>query len=250
MRQDYEKLENELLNFLKTEMAKTGFKRAVFGLSGGIDSAVTAVLCKKAFGKDILAVLMPSDTTNPKNTDDALKLCEKFDIEAECVSLKNMLEAYPLCLDGEKLRRGNLCARLRMSILYDVSSREKALVIGTSNKSEIILGYGTMYGDIACALNPLGQLYKTQIFGLAKHLGVIDEILTKAPSADLWEGQTDEDELGHTYANLDKVMFAIFNEGINPDVLKQSLGGEIVEFVLQRYESNKFKSQLPKIAQI
>ncbi|MEY4505050.1 MAG: synthetase, NH3-dependent [Pseudomonadota bacterium] len=251
MRQDYDKIENELVGFLKKEMLATGFRRAVFGLSGGIDSAVTAVLCQKAFGKNILAVMMPSDTTNPQNMSDALALCEKFNIEAEHVDLKNMLLAYPLSLDGKHLRRGNLCARLRMAILYDISSRERAIVVGTSNKSEIILGYGTHYGDTACAINPLGSLYKTQIFGLAKHLGVTNEILTKAPSADLWEGQTDEDELGHTYANLDKVMYSIFNEGKTPSELKDAgADSAIVDFVMNRYESNTFKSRLPKIAQI
>lgn len=251
MRQDYDKIESELVGFLKSEMSIAKFNKAVFGLSGGIDSAVTAVLCKKAFGDNVLAIMMPSDATNQKNMSDALRLCEVFDIPAEHVSIKNMLLAYPLNLNEQKLRKGNLSARLRMCILYDISSRERALVIGTSNKSEIILGYGTLFGDIACALNPLGSLYKTQIFGLAKHLGVIEEILTKAPSADLWEGQTDEDELGHKYADLDKVMFAMFNEGKSAKELKDSgINAHLVDFVVSRYETNTFKSKLPKIASI
>jgi NAD+ synthase len=176
-------------------------------------------------------------------------MCEKFDIEAEHVSIKNMLHAYPLELSP--LRKGNLAARMRMCVLYDISSRDKALVVGTSNKSEIILGYGTLFGDTACAINPIGQLYKTQIFEFAEHLGVIEEILTKAPSADLWEGQTDEDELGHTYAELDRVMFALFDEGKKADeVVTMGHLEAIVQTVLSRYENNVFKGKPPRIAEI
>ena len=221
----------------------------MFGMSGGIDSATVAVLCKKAFGENVRAIMMPSDTTNPVHMSHALSMCEKFDIEAEHVSIKNILLSYPLTLSP--LRKGNLAARLRMSALYDISSRDRALVIGTSNKSEIILGYGTLFGDTACAINPIGQLYKTQIFEFAAHLGVIDEILTKAPSADLWEGQTDEDELGHSYANLDEIMYKLFDEGKDEqELLSLGYQKDIVETVLGRYKANLFKGRLPKIAEL
>lgn len=246
---DYQKLEADLIDFLRREVEKAGFDSVVFGLSGGIDSAVVAVLCKKAFDKNCRAVMMPSDTTNPIHMSHALMMCEKFDIEAEHVSIKNMLLAYPLALTP--LRKGNLSARLRMSVLYDISNRDRALVVGTSNKSEIILGYGTMYGDTACAINPIGQLYKTQIFEFARHLGVIDEIINKAPSADLWEGQTDEDELGYTYAELDKVMFALFDNNMSADDVK-NLGHsqEIIQTVQNRYKANTFKGKTPTIANV
>jgi NAD+ synthase len=246
---DYSVLEAKLVRFLQDEVKAAGFERVVFGLSGGIDSATIAVLCKKAFGHRIKAVMIPSDTTNQIHMSHALMMCEKFDIEAEHVSIKNMLLSYPLELTP--LRKGNLAARLRMSVLYDISSRDRALVVGTSNKSEIILGYGTLFGDTACALNPIGQLYKTQIFEFAAHLGVIDEILTKAPSADLWEGQTDEGELGFTYAELDSVMFHLFDNGKSAkDVISLGHSQDIVDLVLSRYQNNVFKSKPPKIAEI
>jgi NAD+ synthase len=175
-------------------------------------------------------------------------LCEKFDIEAEHVSIKNMLHAYPLEL-RTPLRKGNLAARLRMSVLYDISARDKAIVVGTSNKSEIILGYGTMYGDTACGINPIGSLYKTQIFGLAAHLGVIEEIIVKAPSADLWEGQSDEEELGYRYKDLDAAMYAMFDGGLSRDeVVKEGHDAKMVDFIAARYEANIFKGRPPKIA--
>ncbi len=250
MRTDYDVIEKKLVDFLQTEVTKAGFERVVLGLSGGVDSAVVATLCKRAFGANMLAVMIPSDTTNPIHMSHALMLCEKFDIEAEHVSIKNMLHAYPLEL-RTPLRKGNLAARLRMAVLYDISAREKAIVVGTSNKSEIILGYGTMYGDTACGVNPIGQLYKTQIFGLAKHLGVINEIIDKAPSADLWEGQSDEEELGFRYKDLDAAMYAMFDGGMSKDeLIKEGHDAKMVDFIVARYEANLFKGRPPKIAEL
>lgn len=250
MRSDYDVIEQKLVAFLQDEVKKAGFERVVLGLSGGVDSAVVATLCKKAFGTNMLAVMIPSDTTNPIHMSHALMLCEKFDIEAEHVSIKNMLHAYPLEL-RTPLRKGNLAARLRMAVLYDISARERAIVVGTSNKSEIILGYGTMYGDTACGINPIGSLYKTQIFALARHLGVIDEIINKAPSADLWEGQSDEEELGYRYKDLDAAMFDIFDNGLKPEeVIHKGHNKEMVDFIMSRYENNVFKTKPPKIAEL
>lgn len=250
MNLDMFEIEQKLVAFLQAETAAIGFHRVVVGLSGGVDSAVTAVLCKKAFGADMSVVMIPSDTTNPIHMSHALMLCEKFDIEAEHVSIKNMLHSYPLEL-STKLRKGNLAARLRMAVLYDVSARDRAIVVGTSNKSEIILGYGTLFGDTACGINPIGSLYKTQIFALAKHLGVIDEIINKAPSADLWEGQSDEDELGYKYKDLDAAMFDIFDNGLKPqEAIEKGHDRGMVEFIMSRYENNVFKTKPPKIAGI
>lgn len=247
---DYNAIEEKLVSFLKTETTKSGFERVVVGLSGGVDSATVAVLCKKAFGANMLAVMMPSDTTNPIHMSHALALCEKFDIEAEHVSIKNMLHAYPLEFKTT-LRKGNLAARLRMAVLYDISARDRSLVVGTSNKSEIILGYGTLFGDTACAINPIGQLYKTQIFALARHLGVTEEIINKAPSADLWEGQSDEEELGFKYKDLDAAMLDMFDKKLSSaELAANGHSEEIVNFINSRHESNVFKSRPPKIAEI
>lgn len=250
MRSDYDVIEQKLVSFLQDEVKKAGFERVVLGLSGGVDSAVVAVLCKKAFGPKMLAVMMPSDTTNPVHMSHALGLCEKFDIEAEHVSIKNMLHAYPLELKT-KLRKGNLAARFRMAVLYDISARDRAIVVGTSNKSEILLGYGTMYGDTACGINPIGSLYKTQIFGLAKHIGVTDEIIKKAPSADLWEGQSDEEELGFKYKDLDAAMHDIFDLGMSKEeAAAKGHNAGMIEFIMARYEANLFKTRPPKIAEL
>lgn len=247
---DYNAIEEKLVTFLRAETAKAGFERVVVGLSGGVDSATVAVLCKKAFGANMLAVMLPSDTTNPVHMSHALGLCEKFDIEAEHVSIKNMLHAYPLEFKTT-LRKGNMAARLRMTVLYDISARDRSLVVGTSNKSEIILGYGTLFGDTACAINPIGQLYKTQVFALARHLGVTEEIINKAPSADLWEGQSDEEELGFKYKDLDAAMFDMFDKKLSSaELAANGHSEEIVKFINSRYEGNVFKSRPPKIAEI
>lgn len=246
---DWSRTVENLVLFLQTEVAKAGFKRVIFGLSGGIDSAVVAVLCQKAFGTACKAILMPSDTTNPVNMDDALALAEKFGIETQTVSIAPMLLSYPLSLSP--LRKGNMAARLRMMTLYDLSVEEKALVVGTSNKSEILLGYGTLFGDTACAINPIGSLFKTEIFALARFLGVTEAILTKAPSADLWEGQTDEEELGYTYAALDKVLRIFVEEGASEeDLVRQGFDEGLVRFALGRYYANLFKQSLPVVAKL
>lgn len=245
----WEEITNRLVAFLRREVAQAGFERVVFGLSGGIDSAVVALLCRRAFGEKIKAVLMPSDTTAPKHIADALELAEKFSIATETVSIAPMLLGYPLELSP--LRKGNMAARLRMMTLYDISARDRALVIGTSNKSEILLGYGTLFGDTACAVNPVGDLYKTEIFELARYLGVTEAIVTKAPSADLWEGQTDEAELGYTYAKLDKVLRLFVEEELSEeDLVRRGHDEELVRFALSRYYGNLFKQSLPVIAKL
>lgn len=244
---NYEYITNHLVAFLQKEVAAAGFKKVILGLSGGIDSAVVALLCERAFGKNMKAILLPSDTTNMKNMEDALDLAKKFDIDTQTVSIAPMLTSYPLALSP--LRKGNMAARLRMMTLYDLSVVENALVVGTSNKSEILLGYGTLFGDTACAINPIGELFKTEIFELARYLGVTEAILTKAPSADLWEGQTDEEELGYTYAQLDKVLRVFVEESLSEeDLVRRGFDEELVRFALKRYSDNLFKQALPRIA--
>ncbi|WP_052062524.1 NAD+ synthase [Helicobacter saguini] len=215
-----------MIKFLKKEVAAAGFERVIVGLSGGIDSAVVATLCHLSFCVDILsedsmdlleiknaksskksnlkALLMPSLTSSKESINDALKLCEKFDIEYEIADIKDFDRIYCEKYGAtNKVARGNFCARMRMATLYDFSQKEKRLVIGTSNKSELMLGYGTLFGDLACALNPIGGLYKSQIFELAKFLHLPDSIIEKKPSADLYEGQSDEAEIGYTYQEID-----------------------------------------------
>ncbi len=159
----------QLIDFLKSEVEKSGLEKVTVGLSGGLDSAVVAVLCKEVFGDKLNCVLMPSQFSSQSSTDHAVELCEKFNIKYEIISIAPMVESFINNMDEDKLRIGNFSARMRMSVLYDVSSREKSLVVGTSNKSELLLGYGTIFGDIACAINPIGQMYKSDEFEFAKH---------------------------------------------------------------------------------
>jgi len=240
-------IENYLVRFIKEEIIKTGLKRGICGLSGGIDSAVVAVLAKKALGDNFKAFMLPSQFSSPSSIEDAKKLCEKFDIDYEIISIAPLLNAYPI---DDKVRFGNFSARMRMAILYDKSAELSALVIGTSNKSELLLGYGTLFGDLASALNPIGDLYKSEIFEFARYLGVNEEIINKPPSADLWEGQSDEKELGYTYEELDKVLRDFVDERATKDELIRKYDKDLVEFVLRKVYFNQFKRKMPIIAKL
>src|SRR5574344_367728 len=226
------------MRFIKEEVLKTGLKKVTLGLSGGLDSAVVAVLCKEVFDDNLNCVLIPSQYSSKSSVEDAIELCKKFDIKHEIVSIEPMLSAYLKNMDENSLRIGNFSARLRMSVLYDISARERSIVIGTSNKSELLLGYGTIYGDLACAINPIGNIYKSDLFDFAKFLGVTESIVNKAPSADFYEGQSDESDLGYTYSRIDEFLKAFVDNNSSKDE------------ILKRVKINSFKRELPKIAQI
>ena len=240
-------IEKFLIKFIYEEITKTGLKKGICGLSGGIDSAVVAVLAKKALGDNFKAFMLPSQFSSKSSIEDAKKLCERFDIEYEIISIAPLLEAYKI---DDKVRLGNFSARMRMSILYDKSAELNALVIGTSNKSELMLGYGTLFGDLASALNPIGDLYKTEIFEFAEYLGVNEEIINKPPSADLWEGQSDEKELGYTYDELDRVLEDFVDDRATKNELINKYDEDLVEFVLKRVYQNQFKRKPPIIAKL
>lgn len=247
----YRAIETFLIKFLKDEVQKAGFDKAVLGISGGIDSAVVATLAKKAFGEHFLGLMLPSSTSHKASFEDAQALCKKFDIQTEKISVGSLVDSYFEGKNASKLRIGNFSARMRMSVLYDISARENALVLGTSNKTEILLGYGTIFGDTACAINPIGELYKTEIFEFAAYLSVPDSILKKAPSADLWEGQSDEDEFGFTYAQIDKVLYAHVEKNFTPEeLISAGFDASLVTMIMERIKNNSFKSKLPTIADL
>jgi NAD+ synthase len=242
-----------LVRFIKDQTSNAGFTRAVIGISGGVDSAVSAALAAEALGQaNVLGVMIPYRTSNPKSVDDAMSVIQSTGIRSELVDISKMVDAY--CEDTritDSLRRGNVMARMRMIVLYDLSAREKALVIGTSNKTEILVGYGTQHGDLASAINPLGDLYKSQIWQLAEALGIPKPVIDKAPSADLWEGQTDEKEMGVTYADLDALLFEMIDERrTDEELISMDFKAVLIEKVRSMIQKNQFKRRPPVIAKV
>ena len=248
---DFDSIKKQMIDFLITETKNAGFDKVVVGISGGLDSAIVSALCKEAFGNNMLGVLMPSQYSSTKNIEDAKAHCERFGIDYEIISIEPMVKGYFEDKKADNIRIGNFSARMRMAVLYDISARDKRLVVGTSNKSEILLGYGTIFGDIACAINPLGEMYKSDEFAFGEFLGISKEILAKKPSADLWAGQSDEDELGYTYKELDKVLKKLVEENkTKKELIEEGIEEEIINFCLYRMKANKFKCELPKIAKL
>ena len=250
---DVKVVNNMLVQFVRDETKNAGFQRGVIGVSGGVDSAVSAALTAAALGKEnTVGVLMPYKTSSPKSVEDARLAVDQLGIRSELVDISGMVDAYCEAHKvTDRVRRGNVMARMRMIVLYDVSAREQALVIGTSNKTEIMVGYGTLFGDTASAINPLGDLYKTQIWQLARHMGLPQQIVEKVPTADLWEGQSDEAELGCTYPQLDALLYHLVDERRNDDELKAfGYDSAFVDRVKSLIRKNQFKRRPPLIAKV
>ena len=244
---------SELVEFLRESFKKAGFSKAVLGLSGGIDSALVAYLLRDALGKEnVLAIMMPYKSSNPDSLNHAKLVIEDLKINSKTIEITDMIDAY---FKNEKeassLRMGNKMARERMSILFDYSSKENALVVGTSNKTEIYLGYSTQFGDSACALNPIGDLYKTNIWDLSRYLKIPNELIEKKPSADLWEGQTDEQEMGLTYKEADQVLYRMLEENKKvEEVLAEGFNKDLVDNIVRRMNRSEYKRRMPLIAKI
>ena len=195
---------------------------------------------------------MPSHYSSQSSLDDADELCRDFSLRAITCSIEPMLRAYEeQNSDLDNLRKGNLSSRMRMATLFDISARENALVLGTSNKSELMLGYGTLYGDLASAVNPIGDLYKSEVYELARYLGVSKSIIEKPPSADLWSGQSDEADLGYTYAELDEAMKLYVDQRLSrQEVLAQGIDETMLDMIIQKIFRNHFKRKMPVIAKL
>ena len=244
---------NELIEFLRENFKKAGFSKAVLGLSGGIDSALVAYLLRDALGKEnVLAIMMPYKSSNPDSLNHAKLVIEDLKINSKTIEITDMIDAYfKNEKDASSLRMGNKMARERMSILFDYSSKENALVVGTSNKTEIYLGYSTQFGDSACALNPIGDLYKTNIWDLSRYLKIPNELIEKKPSADLWEGQTDEQEMGLTYKEADQVLYRMLEENKTvEEVLGEGFNKDLVDNIVRRMNRSEYKRRMPLIAKI
>ena len=242
-----------IAEFIRGQLRQAGFEKTVVGLSGGIDSAVVAFLVAEAIGSErLLAVLMPYRTSSPSSRTDAEAVVARLGCSSEVVDISPMVDAfYANDPDASSLRRGNFMARQRMAVLYDRSVTWGGLVVGTSNKTESLIGYTTLFGDSACAFNPIGDLYKSQIRQLAEALGVPEAIIRKAPSADLWPGQTDEAEADISYPVLDRLLFWRVDKRRSVDeVVAMGFDRALVARVDRIIAGSEFKRQVPPIAKL
>lgn len=241
-----------LVEFIRDEVHRAGFTRGVLGLSGGVDSAVGLALAVRALGvENVTPLIMPHRVSRPQSAEDARGLAARLGCEPEEIEITPMTDGYPGFERLDKVRAGNIMARLRMTVVYDRSADLKALVIGTSNKTELLLGYGTLFGDMASAVNPLGDLYKTQLRQVGEVLGIPEEILSKAPSADLWEGQTDEEELGVDYADADAVLVRLVDLRMTPgQLIEEGFDEGMVHGLIRRIRVNEYKRHLPIVCKL
>jgi NAD+ synthase len=242
-----------LTRFIHDEITRTGMSRAVINLSGGIDSALACYLAVEALGaENVLALRLPYKSSSADSLEHAQLVTDALGITVKTFPITEMADAWiNLEPDMSNVRKGNIMARCRMIIAYDQSESFKGLVIGTGNKTELLLGYSTLYGDSACALNPIGDLYKTQIRQLSHAMGVPQSIIDKPPSADLWTGQTDESELGFTYETVDKLLYLLVDQRYSPeDCVAAGFQEEFVRSVAIRIRRYQFKRVMPPIAKI
>ena len=242
-----------LTGFIRSEITRMGFTRAVINLSGGIDSALSCFLAAEALGpQNVLAIRLPYRTSSQDSLDHAQLVIDALGVQSMTYEISGMVD--PLIAhfpEMSNVRKGNIMARARMIVLYDQSVAFNALAVGTGNKTEILLGYTTLYGDSACALNPIGDLYKTQVRQLSHALGVPEPVIDKAPSADLWIGQTDEGELGYTYAEVDRLLYLLVDERYRPaECVEAGFAEPFVTSVVERIRRNQFKRILPPIAKL
>ncbi len=242
-----------LTGFIRSELHRAGFTKAVIGVSGGLDSALSCFLTAEAMGaENVMAVRMPYKTSSQESLDHAQLVIEQTGVQSATIAITEMadplIDRYP---EIDNTRKGNIMARMRMIVLYDLSASIHGLVVGTGNKTEILLGYSTLFGDSACAINPIGDLYKTQVRQLSRDLGVPEVIVSKAPTADLFVGQTDEGDLGYTYAEVDQLLYLLVDQRYSiQDCVEYGFEKSFVENVVERIRRNQFKRIMPPIAKL
>lgn len=242
-----------LTSFIRSEVTRVGFQRVIINLSGGLDSALSCALAVEAMGaENVVGLRLPYRTSSQDSLEHAQLLIDKLNVPSETIDITGMVD--PLIeQDAEmsNMRKGNIMARARMIVLYDQSEAFQALPIGTSNKTEILLGYTTMWGDMASAVNPIGDLYKTQVRQFARALDIPAEIIQKPPSADLWLGQTDESELGFTYEEVDKLLYLLVDHRFSAkECVEEGFEEVFVQAVMNRVRRNQFKRMMPPIAKL
>ncbi len=251
--EDKEFIRNVLIHFIREEFYKAGFRKAVIGISGGVDSALSTFLAVMALGKEnVIGISMPYKTSSKSSVEDARLVAEVLEIEFHEIDITPQVDAYyERFPDADNIRRGNKMARERMSILYDFAHWKGALVLGTSNKSELLIGYSTRWGDGAHDINPLGDLYKTQVWEMAEFVGVPERIVKKKPSADLWPGQTDEGEIGLSYHLLDQILVGYVDLRLREEeLIKAGYSEQIVKKVLKMVQRSQYKRKVPIICKI
>jgi len=253
LRLNYKKVHDDMVKFICDEVHEAGFEKAVLGLSGGVDSSLCAYLAAEALGNgNVYGINMPYRDSSIDGIRHARHVASQLKIHLISIEITPLIDSYFESFpDADPIRRGNKMARERMGILYDQSAQFNALVLGSSNKTEIFLGYGTIYGDMACAINPLGDLYKTQVWDLAREVGVPEEVIEKVPSADLWQGQTDEGELGFQYGEVDRLLnLMIDNELSRGELIRKGFQEDFIERVMARIRSSEYKRRMPIISEI
>lgn len=242
-----------LTGFIKSEITRVGVSRAIINLSGGLDSALSCALAVEAMGaENVIALRLPYRTSSPESLEHAQLVIDQYKIQSKTIEITDMVD--PL-IDREpnisNVRKGNIMARMRMIVLYDQSEEFKALRVGTSNKTEILLGYSTLFGDSASAINPIGDLYKTQVRELSRAMNIPAPITNKPPSADLWIGQTDEQELGFTYEEVDRLLYLLVDQRYSPqEAIEAGFDSKFVNGVVTRIRRYQFKRMLPPIAKV
>jgi NAD+ synthase len=242
-----------LTSFIKDAVETSGTSGVVVGLSGGIDSSLAAALAVRALGPErVHGFLLPYRTSSPESLEDAHLVAGHLGVPHRVIEISPMVDAYfAIETDADAGRRGNKMARERMTILFDQAKKLNALVLGTSNKTEILLGYSTVFGDNASSLNPLGDLYKHQVWQLSRHLGLPERVVAKRPSADLFPGQTDEGDLGFDYATADEVLHLLFDQGLEPrEVIERGHEDEVVRRIVRLERQFRFKRRLMLIARL
>jgi len=246
-------VEKILVSSIRDSIYKNGFKNAVVGVSGGLDSAVVLALCRKALcARHVFALLLPYRVSAPESLEHGKLACTRSKVPFEVVDISPSVDAYFDRFPAEnRLQIGNKCARERMSVLYDFSVRKQALVAGTSNKSELLVGYSTQFGDAAAAFQPIGDLYKTQVFELARHLDIPEVIIAKKPSADLWPGQTDESEIGIAYKDLDVILHLLVDKRCDEgEIVERGYPLTLVRRIRKMIVNSQFKRTMPPVTKL